>query len=95
MYGTIGTFKVKPGKQAELIDELQRRSADINGFLIAYLFQSENDPGTLTAAIVFESREAYRANAEDPAQHASYVAYRALLEEDPRWNDGVVIASND
>ena len=39
---------------------------------------------------VFEDREAYERNADAPAQHERYVQYRALMEEEPEWHDGVI-----
>ena len=41
---------------------------------------------------VFESKETYEANANDPAQDAWYRKFRALLTADPEWNDGEVTA---
>jgi hypothetical protein len=38
-----------------------------------------------------ESKEADRANAESPEQHARYEEYRALLDADPEWHDGEII----
>jgi hypothetical protein len=43
--------------------------------------------------VAFDSEESYRANAESPLQHAHYAAYRALLEDEPRWHDGALAFS--
>jgi len=40
---------------------------------------------------VFDSKESYRANAEDPEQDAFYQRWRALMDADPEWNDGEII----
>jgi hypothetical protein len=40
--------------------------------------------------VAFEDRESYERNAEDPAQHERYLEYRALMEEDPEWHDGMI-----
>lgn len=40
---------------------------------------------------VFESREAYRANAASPEQHQRFLQLRALLEADPEWHDGAIV----
>ena len=50
------------------------------------------DKGGVMMAVVFESKEAYVANATDPAQDRWYQKFRALLASDPEWNDGEVIA---
>jgi hypothetical protein len=38
--------------------------------------------------VMFEDRESYHRNADDPAQHEEYLKMRALLEADPEWTDG-------
>ena len=43
--------------------------------------------------VVFENKEAYRANADSPEQDARYQKLRALLEDDPEWNDGEIVYS--
>jgi hypothetical protein len=49
------------------------------------------DPGELYPAVVFTSREAYRANAESPEQHARYGRILQLLEAPPEWHDGGLV----
>jgi hypothetical protein len=49
------------------------------------------EPTVCCEAVVFESREAYRALAESPEQDARYRWLLALLEEPPEWHDGVVV----
>ncbi|MCX2726790.1 hypothetical protein OO015_04680 [Thermomicrobium sp. 4228-Ro] len=39
----------------------------------------------------FDDRESYRRNADDPEQDRWYRALRALLSEDPYWEDGEVM----
>jgi len=48
-------------------------------------------PSTMFVAIVFESREAYVANAQSPQMDARYHELLALLEEPPEWHDGQII----
>jgi hypothetical protein len=43
--------------------------------------------------VAFESKEAYQKNAASPEQNARYEEYRALLDADPEWHDGEIIAS--
>ena len=52
------------------------------------LWENEGEGGWLIA--VFEDRATYEKNADDPAQHERYVAYRALMEDEPEWHDGVI-----
>ena len=58
--------------------------------LTATFFRSDEDPQTCWMVAVFESREAYRANAERPNQDVRYRLMRSCLEEDPEWHDGEV-----
>ena len=37
---------------------------------------------------MFDDRDAYMKNADDPAQHEDYLKLRALLDADPEWIDG-------
>ena len=37
---------------------------------------------------MFDDKESYTKNADDPAQHQDYLKMRALLEDDPEWTDG-------
>jgi hypothetical protein len=41
---------------------------------------------------VFDSEANYRANASDPEQDKWYQELRAMLDADPRWMDGDVLA---
>ncbi len=48
--------------------------------------------GAVHVARVFTDREAYRRNADDPAQDARYREMRALLAADPEWHDGEIVS---
>ena len=92
MYGTVARLRLKSGAEAE-IRRLAEEYGDMQlpGFVGEYVYRTDDDPGEYYMAVVFESKEAYRANAESPAQHARYQRFRALLEADPEWHDGEVI----
>ena len=49
------------------------------------------DNGGLMGVAAFDSKDSYRANAEDPEQDAFYQRWRALMDTDPEWNDGEII----
>lgn len=93
MYGTVAKLKVKPGKLEELQKVTQARGVQIPGILFEHVFQTDADPESLYLVVAFESKEAYRKNAESPDQHQEYLSYRALLAEDPEWHDGAVVQS--
>jgi heme-degrading monooxygenase HmoA len=94
MYGTISRIRIKPG-QERAVEELVHgwvhdRGAVVEGFIADYLLAPDNAPGERFALTIFDSDANYRRNAADPAQHAWYEQFRALLEADPEWHDGAV-----
>lgn len=90
MYGTVARTRVKPENRQALRDVFQaQRDAPMEGFVSSQvLFEDDSDVMWLFA--VFEDRESYERNADAPAQHERYVQYRALMEEEPEWHDGVI-----
>jgi quinol monooxygenase YgiN len=94
MYGTIARITPKPGMDQAVVasvEEWQRdRGPRVKGAIAGYVYRL--DKGGLMMAAVFESKEAYVANSEDPAQDRWYQKFRALLETDPEWNDGEVVS---
>ena len=48
----------------------------------------DSDTGELIGVAVFEDKEAYLANGNDPEQDAWFGKLRALLQSDPSWEDG-------
>jgi hypothetical protein len=54
----------------------------------------DSDPNEIMLVVLFQDKESYLANANDPEMNKEYEAYRALLDADPVWNDGEVIHSS-
>ena len=96
MYGTVFTMRPKPGQQQAVEEHFHRwdheRRQVVSGAFGGYLFRSTSHPGELVAVAVFDSKENYDRNANDPGQDAWYRELRALLEADPEWNDGEAVA---
>ena len=93
MYGTVARTRVKPENREQLkaVFESQSYETAAAGYVTSYvLWENESDVTWLFA--VFEDRAAYDKNADDPAQHERYLAYRALMEEEPEWHDGEIWA---
>lgn len=90
MYGTVARTRVKPENREALQKVFEQDSPEgTPGYVRAYtLFENDSDVVWLFA--VFEDKVTYEANADSPRQHEAYVAYRALMEEDPEWHDGVI-----
>lgn len=95
MYGTIFRMKVKTGKDQELRDvfnewERERRPR-IQGNVHSLLLKPDNKPGEVIGIAIFSDKPSYEANAEDPEQDKWYRKMRALLEDEPEWEDGEFI----
>jgi quinol monooxygenase YgiN len=92
MYGTVSRWRVREGKEEELkrlSDEpMQDRPSSARA---VYVYQSDQDRREFWVVGVFESREAYAANAATPEQSERFGKLRALMETDPEWHDGEVV----
>lgn len=97
MYGTVAHLRIKPGQEqqaAQLMEEWkQARKPNVRGAREGYLFRSDADPQSLILVAVFEDRAAYEANAEDPEQDRWFRRFAELLEGEPEWHDGEIIAT--
>jgi quinol monooxygenase YgiN len=95
MYGTIALLKPSEGK----LDELQalfeewwnERRPQIKGAIASTIYRNVQNPAEVMVAVVFDSKENYMANAQDPAQDAWYKKMVACLEGEPRWIDGDIL----
>lgn len=90
MYGTIAKITVK----SEKLDELQSLAASLAlapGQIARYVYRMDANPQQYMLVAVFESREAYQANAESPEQYERFMELRALLVSDPEWHDGEIV----
>ena len=89
MYGTVARLRAKAGQEAEFEKLLERlESEPVAGFIGSYLYRLDEDLREYYFVVLFESREAYIANAESAEQHARYLQMIELLEGEPEWHDG-------
>jgi quinol monooxygenase YgiN len=90
MYGTVARTRVKPENRDKLRAVVAKQlEGGIPGLITSFvLWENDSDTGWLLA--VFEDRATYDENADDPAQHQRYLEYRALMEDEPEWHDGVI-----
>ena len=94
MYGTIARMRTKPGESQRFTEQMASfERLGVPGFVGAHLYRSDNDPDELWLVVMFEDRESYERNADDPAQHERYLAYRQFLAAEPEWHDGEIIHS--
>lgn len=95
MYGTIARLKVKP----DGVEALQRLTASydglaVPGFVGTHVYRMDADETEYYLVVLFEDRQTYRKNADDPAQDRRYREMRELLAADPDWHDGEVVWSS-
>ena len=89
MYGTVGRAHVKPENRDRLLEVMMKPEyADVPGYRSAFLMFPENREDEVVIVAVFQDRESYFKNADDPVQHQRYLEYRALMEDEPEWSDG-------
>jgi heme-degrading monooxygenase HmoA len=92
MYGTVAQLRLIPGKRDLMVEKFSAMGGVLDpGEVATYLYKLDNDPDGLIIATVFESKEAYQANANRLDTHARFLQIRSFLQEDPAWHDGEVI----
>ena len=96
MFGTVALMKPKAGQEQALIGMLEKwwaeRRPGIKGAIASTIHRNDSNPAELIMTVVFDSEANYRTNASDPDQDRWYQELRALLDSDPRWMDGEVLA---
>ena len=96
MYGTIAHIRVKPGMEDQFRQLIEGQmhafeAGQVPGFVATYTYRTDADANDYYLAVVFESREAYWANAQSPEQDARYRQWQPLLEGEPEWHDGEIV----
>ena len=91
MYGTVARMRVKPGALEKLKAFSEAESTAIPAMVAQYVYQMDTDPHEFYLAVVFESKEAYLANAQSPEQNTRYEEMLTLLEGPPEWHDGQIV----
>ncbi len=95
MYGTVATIRVKPGAEAALLALQERwwneRGSQIKGAISGTVFRTDNDANVFLLTVVFDSKEDYVANANDPAQDAWFQEMAQYFDGEPAWTDGEVV----
>jgi heme-degrading monooxygenase HmoA len=95
MYGTIARMRVKPGMEDRLMALSNNQAANpAPGQVATYVYRMDSNPNEFFLVVMFESREAYRANAESQEQHQSYLEYMQFMDGEPEWHDGEIVWSS-
>ena len=92
MYGTVARMQLKAGAEPKIMELFgEYETLNVPGYVGLTVYRLDADPNELLMAVVFESKEAYRANAESPEQDARYREMLELLETEPQWQDGEIV----
>jgi quinol monooxygenase YgiN len=91
MYGTVARVKAKPGAVEALLSSMEEDGNRPPGAVGLFVYQTDADPNELYMVAVFESKEAYFANAERPETHANYEKMMEWFTAEPEWHDGAVV----
>ena len=92
MYGTIFSLNIKIGHEEKLLallneDAVSEKPEGMVGWFVMNPDAKDNWIGVA----IFESKEAYAANANRPAQHESFLKMMEHLESEPEWTDGTYV----
>jgi heme-degrading monooxygenase HmoA len=91
MYGTVAKLRVKPGGLEKLQEWSPEEDDRASGAVAVYAFQMDDDPDEVYTVALFESKEAYVANADSPEQDKRYRQMLKWLEGEPEWHDGEIV----
>lgn len=93
MYGTVAHMRVKAGSEDAFMALMGRYAGlKIPGYRGGFVYRLDADPRAIFLAVVFDSKESYDRNAESPEQDARYREMIALLDGEPEWHDGAIVA---
>ena len=99
MFGTIARLTIKPGTLPQLQVLGQEMTSDNrlrqSGHIATYMYQGSDDPNEIWMVVMFESREAYRQNADNPEQNEQFIQMAQFFAAPPEWHDGEVIWAAD
>ena len=97
MFGSVYRMKLKPGQESALLSYSERwireRQPMVKGAVALHVLRKVDDPRQFMGVAIFDSRESYFANANDPEQDRWYRELVELLEEPPVFEDGEVVFS--
>ncbi len=94
MYGTIARMLVKPGMEMQFEQIAQDIGVGrVPGEVGVYAYQMDRNSREFYLVVIFESREAYHANAAAPEQHERFMKMMQVLDAEPEWNDGEIVYS--
>jgi len=96
LYGTIATFRIKPGAEEALKTAASAwldtsRHAVPSGFTGQYVYRMNGSDDLYSLVVIFANKADYEANAVSPEQHGRFLEFREFLQADPEWHDGEIV----
>ena len=89
---TIFRMRAKPGERESVVDMFDKWQREhmpkVEGFVRSTIICNWDDDDDLMAEVMFESRETYDANSNDPRQGEWFQNLRSHLIADPDWFNG-------
>ena len=98
MYGTIFRMKVKGGQEQRVIQIFEEWNTQqkpvVKGAIGGLVMKPDGSSNELIGVAIFEDKQSYVANADNPGQQQWYAKLRDALEADPEWEDGEYVAAD-
>ncbi len=98
MYGTIFRMKVKGGQEQRVIQIFEEWNTQqkpvVKGAIGGLVMKPDGSSDELIGVAIFEDKQSYVANADNPGQQQWYAKLRDALEADPEWEDGEYVAAD-
>ena len=95
MYGTIARMRAKQGHTQAIVDMMnewnRERRPNVKGVVGGYIHTPDNSPDEPVMVAIFQDKDAYVANAQDPEQDKWFQRFREHLEADSDWTDGEIV----
>ena len=92
MYGTVANIRVKSGHQGDLTKLMREWDSELRpkipGAQTGYLVQLDSDPQDMIMIGIFDNKDVYTKNADDPEQDRWFRRMMEHLESEPDWHDG-------
>ena len=96
LYETVARIQIRLGKVEQFLTHARELNAEKEpGLVNEYFYQMDEGPNVMYMAVVFESREAYRANSERPETHARAMELSEFAIGQPEWHDGTVVITHE
>jgi quinol monooxygenase YgiN len=93
MYGTVAKLKFQADKADEALKTVSasEEAANPEGAVATYVFRMDSDPSEFYLVVLFDDKETYFANADDPKTNDDYERMAKFFAAEPEWHDGEVV----